>query len=198
MESLETLRQQHTRIIEVFDEVAELLDATRLPAEAEQACTLLERLEIQLAEHLRLEDDFLYPALEMRSQKVVRETATRFAEELGGLRLAFAGYRERWPTADSIRLEPDAFVEQTRTVAEALRERIAKEDSRLFPLLEEHRFTTDDLSLWIDDWNRICLLAADTRGGPVGMTAEQAREVGEHLYRYADLLAEQTDEQSNG
>ncbi len=192
MEPLEKLRTQHIELLDHCNQLLELLDRQMTVQHAEQTFEELETISTNLAEHLRLEDDFLYPALQIRSQRPIRDTAKRFADTLGGLRQAYADYTGKWSTPEAISDSPADFCNQTRDITAALQVRIEKEERGLFPLLEEHRYSARDVTMWIEDWHCIRLQAADTHGGAIRLTAQEARKFAAALKQFAAHLTEYT------
>ena len=62
---------------------------------------LLGRLRAILIRHLKLEDDYVYPALAQAPEEQLRNTARRFRVEMGGLMRAFEDFDERWPNGSA-------------------------------------------------------------------------------------------------
>lgn len=88
----------------------------------------------RLAEHLAKEDRLLYPRVQASADAHAARIADRFAREMGGLAAAYRDYIAGW-SADRIRSEWLAFRAHSRTVIEALRHRIGREERELYPLV---------------------------------------------------------------
>ena len=67
--------------------------------------------------------------------KAVKETATKFCEEMGSLLQEVTKYMEKWSTSTRICLEPSNFKQETTALVETLFNRIERENNDLFPLL---------------------------------------------------------------
>jgi len=91
-----------------------------------------------LIAHLKLEDDRLYPALEMSAERSVRETAIRYRMEMGGLKAQFVQMLETFGTEDKIALDQTAFLETWSVFRKALETRMAKEDHGLYEIADEY------------------------------------------------------------
>lgn len=84
--------------------------------------------------HLAQEDQLLYPRMKRSSNPQVRELATRFENEMGTLADTYRSYATRWP---GVAIEKDwtGFRTETQAVVAALRRRIRREESELYPRL---------------------------------------------------------------
>ena len=82
--------------------------------------------------HLAKEDVLLYPMLRRNPVAEVAALAAEAAGDVGGLRDAFKDYMRRW-TSDGIAADPDGFDRDTRAIVAALRERVLREESQLYP-----------------------------------------------------------------
>jgi iron-sulfur cluster repair protein YtfE (RIC family) len=132
----EAFRRQHREILEVIDELTTKLDAASIEQDAASVRGLLNVLVGKLTVHLAMEDDALYPRMLHHRNPQIRELATSFIAELGGIAEAFRQYIARWSTAQLILANPAAFIQETNQVFEALKRRIAREDNELYPKLD--------------------------------------------------------------
>ncbi len=136
MKPIEILKKQHEAILAVTRQInAEASDASD-ECVARAVIDRINRLAEMLEEHLYIEDDFLYPALQKRTDQEVRDTARQFAVECGGIREAFEKYKVKWNSPGELRQSPEVFLSETQALARALETRVGKEDAELFPLLE--------------------------------------------------------------
>ena len=130
-------QRQHRELLLVVSELEPWLDEARLREGAGPIRRLLATLAGKLTIHLKAEDAVLYPTLASSSRPEVRQTAERFAREMGGLADVFQAYIGRWPRAEHIEAEPARFIEETHAVLRALGERINREENELYPLLRD-------------------------------------------------------------
>ncbi|MCP4675430.1 MAG: hemerythrin domain-containing protein [Deltaproteobacteria bacterium] len=136
MKPMEILKTQHRDIINIVDKMNDELAGS---TGQNSATILLERiaeLATLLEEHLLIEDTYLYPVLKKRQSEEIRTTATRFASELGGIKDAFAVYFAKWKSPEDIMQSNQEFLSDSKSLSNALQQRIEKEDKELFPLIE--------------------------------------------------------------
>lgn len=125
-------RTQHNDILGVAQEISQQLKAN---ADAATLRKLLSNLAGKLNFHLAMEDKALYPRLMERKDSQVKQLATKFMNEMGGLGEAFAAYNNKWQIS-AIRSDTVQFANETRQVFAALTQRIARENRELYPLAD--------------------------------------------------------------
>ncbi|MBN8530323.1 MAG: hemerythrin domain-containing protein [Alphaproteobacteria bacterium] len=130
----ESFRIQHKEIAELMISIENNLPL--LPQEAESLRRKLSELAGKLSVHLAMEDKSLYPAMVNSASEEARTTATVFMHDMGDLAATFKAYTTRWPGADAIREDTGGFVNETRKVFQALRNRVAREETVLYPLAD--------------------------------------------------------------
>jgi len=189
VDAIAELKQQHLDLQERCEQILQIVDSGPLKAKAGAILDLMTALSRDLDEHLRLEDDYLYPALKRRSQPLVRQTAEKFAQELGGLRQRCQEHMSCWSDKEAIRRQEERFRSETRAMASALRLRMQREDEELFPLLDDFHVTVGDVSVWIEDSSIVCLQAVPRNGKAVQFTADQAKDLARHLHALGKQLA---------
>lgn len=118
-------------------ELATLLDASTLAERAAEARRLLSQLAGTLRVHLAMEDKALYPRLTTHANERLKTLASRYADEMGGIHDEFATYVSRWPSHVAIARDAEGFVAESKRVFAALSARIDREDTELYPLVDE-------------------------------------------------------------
>lgn len=134
----QNFRRQHKEIQQVVSEISDLLSIEGLSTRFDDCRDLLAELTEKLTLHLTIEDKAMYPRLLNHTDGAVRTLAQRYVTEMGGIKKVYVDYVGRWPTGDAIRSRAPAFIEETQGVFKALAERIAKEDTELYPLVDKH------------------------------------------------------------
>ncbi|WP_243317847.1 hemerythrin domain-containing protein [Geothrix paludis] len=86
--------------------------------------------------HLSMENTVLYPALLEAVDADIQATARGLEAGLEELKTRLRQFSHHWPSAEAIRLAPEAFIETSRDLLQVLRRRIDLEEARLFPLVE--------------------------------------------------------------
>lgn len=127
-------RAQHEELIQIVGRLTPLLngDCGQRAKELRQG---LNDLAGGLNIHLAMEDTVMYPRLLKASDPTVVKTAQAFIDEMSGLKAAFGAYSKKW-TQTAIAADGAGFAAETRAVFAALGERVKKENSQLYPLVD--------------------------------------------------------------
>lgn len=129
-------RLQHAEIVKLVRGVQVFLAPGKLPAAAADVRLKLSELAAKTTLHLAMEDGSLYPKLMAHEDPKVRDTASRFNNEMSGITAAFETYTAKW-TETAIREDSSGFIEETAKLFVALANRIHRENTELYPLLEQ-------------------------------------------------------------
>ena len=129
------LRKQHAEITEAVRAIDAALDPQRLAKSAAEMRSMLSSLMGKLTMHLAMEDKALYPSLEKHSAAPVRAAGTKFAREMAGVKPAVDGFAKKWTEAE-IAKNAAAFCAETKKLFAVLGDRIKRENTELYPLLE--------------------------------------------------------------
>ena len=137
MATTDNFRKQHHDVLDVVQTLERLLDPAIVMARSADARSLLNSLLGKLSIHFAMEDKSLYPRLEQHAVPAVRETAKRFAAEMGGIKPLLAEFGRKWTDA-AIKSDGAAFCVDAKKLFAALRERIQREDTQLYRLADEN------------------------------------------------------------
>lgn len=137
MRRTETYRQHHQELRAIVQRIEALLDADTVAADPNVVATVVRDLFGKFSVHLAIEDNSLYPRYRGHSDARLRDVAHRFQTEMGGLGQRFEAYRKAWPGPLAIARDPVAFVTETAGVLVALKERVAREESQLYDLIDQ-------------------------------------------------------------
>lgn len=127
------LRAQHEQIMRL---AAELRRAVDRDAQSQPVAALRWRLARELITHLAVEDKLVYPSLTRSADAAAARTAAGLKAEIGGLAEAFTTYMTQWSDSRIAR-EWEGFCRETRTILDALADRVSRESEMLYPLLED-------------------------------------------------------------
>jgi hemerythrin-like domain-containing protein len=83
-----------------------------------------------------MEDHSFYPALFNHPDKNIVAAATKYVDEVKGLKESFENYMSKWNSPEIVQNNPDDFINETMDLFEAISNRIYKEDNVLYPLVE--------------------------------------------------------------
>jgi DUF438 domain-containing protein len=137
MARTDNFRKQHDDILKIAGELGKQLVADRLQQDAGLTVSLLARLASKLKDHLDLQHKQLYPELIEKGNEQVRNTARQFDQEMGTFATTFyQAYMKKWCHKAVIEQAPEAFIDATQTLFDALTTRINRENKILYPLLD--------------------------------------------------------------
>ncbi len=132
---MENLVRQHSQMLEIANKIRFYKDERQVQKDAAEISPLLSQLSGMLGVHLMSEDRFLYPKLTLHSERQIRETAQKFADEMGDLSKVFGEYKMNYLGAHKIAGNAGRFIADSQIVLTALVKRISNEDAALYPLL---------------------------------------------------------------
>jgi len=135
MAASDTYRKQHAELVEIVRSIEVLLDPAKLATAATETRNLISKLLGKLSIHLAMEDQSLYPRLIQHADKSVREIAKRFATEMGGVKPSVESFGRKWTEAE-LRANPTAFCDEAKKLFVVLADRIKRENTQLYPLLD--------------------------------------------------------------
>lgn len=86
--------------------------------------------------HMSMETAILYPALSSTVDADIQAAARGLEAGLEELRTRLREFTRHWPSAEAIRLAPEAFIQTSRDLLQTILRRIDVEETRLFPLVD--------------------------------------------------------------
>lgn len=134
MSELSKLREDHAHLAKLFRQLRGMIETSQIPSQL-VLFDLRRELVSTLLAHLKLEDWALYPRLIESSDSAISEAGRKFQREMGGIAPAFVAYCDRW-SANAIEADWPGYCEATRTILDALENRLVRENRELLPLLE--------------------------------------------------------------
>lgn len=132
----ESYRKHHTEVRALAARIENLLDPVSINTDPEPVATVTRELFGKFGVHLAIEDAALYPRMISHGDPNLRRVAQAFQQEMGGLKVQFEDYKQRWPGPTAIAGNPREFVNDTRKVLAALQHRIGREDTELYDLYD--------------------------------------------------------------
>lgn len=133
MLSRKTLSAEHDELRRLAQALIACVAAPQ--ADPAQLGPLRWSLTRQLLAHLAKEDALLYPRLRAGRDPRAAAVATRFAADMGALADRYRAYMSTWP-AERIAGDWLAFGRATRQVLQLLLQRIEREETVLYTLIE--------------------------------------------------------------
>jgi hypothetical protein len=135
MSSIAQIRADHAELVKIFREW-EVLLASDSPPPSVDLFAVRSRLSGLLVAHLKAEDWVLYPPLLESKDPEIARVARNFVDEMGGLASAYSIFMEKWD-ALSIQADWTHYQKEARGIADALDNRIVRENRELLPLVEQ-------------------------------------------------------------
>ncbi len=135
MVHLGRLRIEHCEILRIVERLRYLIGQSSPPPQL-HLFALRHELSSTLISHLMTEDWLLLPTLLASPEQHIAATARAFIDEMGGLGIAYRAHCEQW-NADAITADWAGYCIESGALLDTLTNRIAREDSDLYPLLEE-------------------------------------------------------------
>jgi hypothetical protein len=136
MRKTETYRQHHEELRAIVARIEAFLDPAAVAADTNPVAAVVRELFGKFSVHLAIEDNSLYPRTQALGDTRLREVAQRFQAEMGNLSQRFDAYRKSWPGPLAISRDPSQFVRETRDVLDALKARVAREETHLYDLID--------------------------------------------------------------
>jgi iron-sulfur cluster repair protein YtfE (RIC family) len=133
MSHLAQLKNEHAMLFDMALHLEELA-ASDCPDDFTSIFITLGRFHQLLYIHLLREDAVLYPRYRQSADTAVAATVIRFEEELGHLNTLVEDFEKRW-MGTNLCSDWQGFRSDIGQLLEVLRERIAREDDELYPLL---------------------------------------------------------------
>lgn len=130
-------RKDHSEIVRLIEELSPLLDFNMVSDDADTIYALFTKLSDKLFPHLTSESKHLYPFLYIHQDSEVRLPAIRFYYKHKEIMKDLEEYQLKWPDSSSIQKRPFEFIRDCNYFIDTLRQRIEKENTVLFPLIEK-------------------------------------------------------------
>ncbi len=137
MSETKRFRDQHDRMLTLVSEISAHLNVDELSHDTTEVKRLLLILLGKLSVHLTMEDKALYPRLLEHPDEKIKAIANRFIDDMGSIGEAVEDYKSKWLPASNIQKESALFIEHTKGIFEALKNRIEKENNELYKTLDE-------------------------------------------------------------
>ena len=139
---IDTLLSQHRYLLDIVDRIAGLRPEKDAMAIAEE----LARLAMTLLQHCEVEDRHLYPVLRQYGDRPdapigLKVNIKNFFDEMEAFKPIAQSFLAHW-SQTAIAQNPQDFREAFAKLSDTLGQRIAREESRLYPLYTEHVLAT--------------------------------------------------------
>lgn len=137
MNNLVILKKQHLEVLELMKIIEALIKRGDFEVTAKDIAYNINNMAGKLKVHLVSEDKFLYPNLMSSDNENIKNTAYSFNNEMGSLTESFTSFVKKYNIPSKILQNSGSFTVESKKVFALIFDRINKEDSELYPLLEE-------------------------------------------------------------
>ena len=135
MADTQKLRKQHAEFLEAIRQIDAALNPQRLAEGSGEVRTLLSQLMGKLSLHLAVEDNAVYPSLVKHADAKVRDVGAKFSSEMASVKPTLEAFGKKWSEPE-IAKNAVAFCAETKKLFAVLADRIKRENTELYPLLE--------------------------------------------------------------
>lgn len=136
MSDLNMLKRQHGDVLTIINNIEGLIANGNLAKDANDISYNINILSGKLKIHLISEDKFLYPRLMNNGKDDIKNTAQAFYNEMGSVADMLASFVKKYNISSKILHDEEGFIKESTKVLNLIHNRISKEDSKLYPLLE--------------------------------------------------------------
>ena len=126
---------QHQDALVLLDQLESQCNAKEL--DSFTLSETLVNLAAKLKFHLAMEDKFLYPKAAQSTDDSLKNLSEMMKDEMMEISLVFDRFVNRW-TRITIQRESSQFIKEAHQIILAIRTRIEKEESGLYPLAAKH------------------------------------------------------------
>ncbi|KIF80087.1 hemerythrin domain-containing protein [Noviherbaspirillum autotrophicum] len=133
--NIDKFKQQH---IEILTCIATLRDLVKsgIRDNAADISRMIIGMSSTIKLHLAVEDTILYPALQATKNPALARMGKRFQDEMTSIALSYLDFARRWNTPATVAGNPEEFRADANSVLKVLYERMRKEDTDFYPVIE--------------------------------------------------------------
>ena len=136
MDLILQLKQEHVRIIYLLEEI---LTETKKVEEDSKLIPKLRELKLVLVNHLKLEDNLLYPVFEKAKDAKMNELGKGFSEEMLAISKVALKFFADFENEDVSKLIKDLeFKKQLQGIIKVVKKRVSIEEKILFPAYQNN------------------------------------------------------------
>lgn len=135
--NIDKFKQQHVEILSCISTLRALAHSG-VRNNASEIARLIVAMSSTIKLHLAVEDKILYPALQNAKNTSLASMGKRFQDEMTSIAHAYLDFARRWNTAATLSHNPDGFRSDANSVLRVLYERMRKEDTDFYPVIEAY------------------------------------------------------------
>ena len=133
--NMDLLKNQHSTIRQLIQEIEKEISSGSIEQKAFDISLKISKLSGVLVLHLKSEDQYLYPNLKNSKDVAVSKTAEQLYKEMGSLSGEFMSYKSTYMSAAKIKANIPQFIEDSKRIISALKNRLNTEDKKLYQVV---------------------------------------------------------------
>ncbi len=135
MARTEKFRQHHDELVALVGNIQKSLSGN-VAAEVDNISNTLTTITGKLTVHLAMEDNVLYPQMIASPDATISGAAKKFQTEMSGIKDVYVGFTKKW-SKSAIAADTAGFAKDFAGIAQALAQRITRENNELYPLADK-------------------------------------------------------------
>lgn len=134
--NIEKMKSQHNEIIQKINQLREY-SRRGITDNAQEIAQTVVSMSSVIKVHLSAEDQFLYPYLEKVENQKLKKMSLKFQREMADIVVEYEMFSRRWNTASKITGHDEDFRRDANTVLRKVHERMQRENTQFYPLVEQ-------------------------------------------------------------
>jgi hemerythrin-like domain-containing protein len=133
--NIDKFKQQHVEILSCIS-VLRTLVKSGISNNAEEIARMIISMSSIIKLHLAVEDKILYPALQSANNASLAKMGKMFQDEMTSIARAYLDFARKWNNASAVATHAEKFRSDANTVLRVLYERMRKENTDFYPVIE--------------------------------------------------------------
>ncbi|WP_312982552.1 hemerythrin domain-containing protein [Atlantibacter sp.] len=134
--NIDKMKSQHNEIIQKINQLREY-SRRGITDNAQEIAQTVVSMSSVIKVHLSAEDQFLYPYLEKVEDQKLKRMSLQFQREMADIVVEYEMFSRRWNTASKITGHDEDFRRDANTVLRKVHERMQRENTQFYPLVEQ-------------------------------------------------------------
>ncbi|HJU71263.1 MAG TPA: hemerythrin domain-containing protein [Paucimonas sp.] len=135
--NIDKFKRQHIEILSCITALRTHVKGG-IQSNAAEIAKLIISMSSTIKLHLAVEDSTLYPALQNSNNAALARMGKKFQDEMESIASAYLGFAGKWNTESRVLQDPEGFRSDANSVLKVLYERMQKENTDFYPVIEAH------------------------------------------------------------
>jgi len=133
--NIDKFKHQHVEILTCITDLRTLVK-NGIRNNADDIAKMIISMSSIIKLHLAVEDKILYPALQSTNNASLARMGKRFQDEMTSIARAYLDFARKWNAASTLASNPEEFRSDANSVLRVLYERMRKENTDFYPVIE--------------------------------------------------------------